>query len=125
MKIIASGNSMLPTLIDGRKYKLHKLGKEDIHIGEIVVYKIENVHICNRVIKIVKSAQGSCFYKVKGDNCHKSDPYAVTRNMIIGKVVLWHITQRTIIIYIWKKEVDVHGKEKNRFEKVAWKNEKG
>ena len=88
MKILASGNSMFPTLLDGIKYDMNPLESEDIKVGDIIVFCSNNQAICHRVVKVIVSRNGTVFYATKGDNCEQKDDFAVTREMIIGKVMI-------------------------------------
>lgn len=59
-----------------------------IQIGDIIVYYVDSLLICHRVIGIISSKNNCTYYKTKGDNCNKSDPYAITLDMVIGKIIL-------------------------------------
>lgn len=88
MHILAKGKSMLPTLKEGENYKLALLENQDVDVGDIIVYCVENLVICHRVINIIRSKNNTVFLKTKGDNCTEPDPYAVTLDMVIGKVIV-------------------------------------
>ncbi|MCI8377003.1 MAG: signal peptidase I [Lachnospiraceae bacterium] len=88
MKILAKGNSMFPIMKNGEYYDLLEVIFGQICIGDIIVYQIDNMFICHRVIKIIYSKKGTIFYKTKGDNCDVPDPYAITHEQIIGKIVV-------------------------------------
>ena len=88
MTILAKGNSMLPTLKDGETYNIELLENTTIQIGDIIVYCIDNLIICHRVINILSSKNNHTFYKTKGDNCTDPDPYAINSDMVIGKILI-------------------------------------
>ena len=88
MKIMAKGNSMLPTLKEGEVYKLELCTNSDIKEGDIIVYYVGEILVCHRVIKIFHSKSDQVFFKTKGDNCAEADPYAITSNMVIGKIII-------------------------------------
>ena len=86
MYIIAKGNSMLPTLKDGYKYKIEPITNGEIYPNDIIVFHIGELIICHRVVKVVSTKKGYSFIKTKGDNCLKPDSFAVRSDMIIGKI---------------------------------------
>jgi len=88
MEILAKGDSMLPLLKNGNKYRVELINEDDIKEQDIIVFIIEDLVICHRIIKIISTNSGKLFYKTKGDNCKKPDPYAITFDMIIGRIVL-------------------------------------
>lgn len=88
MKLLAKGNSMMPTLVDSHFYKMVKIENGQVSKGDIIVYKVKDLLICHRVIDVVVLKSGRRFYKAKGDNCCDADPYAITIEMIIGKVIV-------------------------------------
>lgn len=88
MEIIASGDSMLPTLVDGTKYCVEMVDTEDIMLGDVIVFCVDEVAICHRVIRKIVSRNKSVFFKTKGDNCQTADPFAVTTDMIVGRIIM-------------------------------------
>ncbi len=88
MQILASGNSMLPTLEDGKTYNIELVDDRTIQQGDIIVYYADGIVICHRVISILISKNNTVFYRTKGDNCTKPDPYAITKDMVIGKIII-------------------------------------
>ena len=86
MKMIAQGNSMYPTMIEGNEYELSIKSQCEICLGDVIVYKYKDIYICHRIVKIIKSRKGEVFYKTQGDNCLEPDPCAVRSSMIIGVV---------------------------------------
>lgn len=88
MRILAKGTSMYPTLKEGQIYTLESFNKEKFSIGDIIVYCVDNLTICHRVIKIIHTRSGEVYIKTKGDNCAVADPYAITLDMVVGKINL-------------------------------------
>ena len=86
MQILAEGNSMYPTLVAGGKYNVILVKEEDIVVGDIIVFFINNIVICHRIIEIICFKNNKRFYKTQGDNCSEPDSSAVTFDMIIGKI---------------------------------------
>ena len=86
MKILAKGDSMLPTLKDGEFYEMELLNGESICVGDIIVYCMEGLVICHRVIRVICTKSNMIFIKTKGDNCAKADPYAITMDKVLGKI---------------------------------------
>lgn len=86
MHILAKGDSMYPTIVDGKTYVLKPIGKEDIGIDDIIVYYKNDVVICHRVVRIIRSGLGQVFVQTKGDNCDNVDSYVVPLDFIIGKI---------------------------------------
>lgn len=86
MKILAQGDSMLPTLQSGIYYEIEPVVSGDIEVNDIIVFCVDEIVICHRVIKIIESKNGTRFFVTKGDNCHNKDAYAVTKEMIIGRI---------------------------------------
>lgn len=85
MKILAKGNSMYPTLIDGKYYEVD-IDTDDYKINDIIVFINNGQCICHRIINIIETRNKMIFYKTKGDNCCDKDSFAVTRDSIIGIV---------------------------------------
>lgn len=79
---------MLPTLKDGKVYNMIMTTDSEIVVGDIVVFHLDGMNICHRVIKVIRSRSGEVFLKTKGDNCLEPDPYAITIGMVIGKIIL-------------------------------------
>lgn len=89
MYIKAQGNSMVPTLKNGECYAVELIDNGlDISIGDIIVYCIDQLVVCHRVINIIHMNGGRLFFRTKGDNCAKADGWAVTTEMIVGRVII-------------------------------------
>lgn len=86
MKIRTQGDSMFPTLVDGALYEIEPLYEQTVYIGDIIVYCVDNLTICHRVIDIRRSKSRKLFIKTQGDHNPDPDPYVVTLDMIVGKI---------------------------------------
>ena len=86
MYILAKGDSMLPTLTDGEYYRIEPIENGEISPKDIIVFNINGITICHRVLQVIHTKSGKVFIKTKGDNCPSPDNFAVTIDMVIGKV---------------------------------------
>lgn len=87
---IASG-SMEPVIMT-RQFVLTKtIAPEEIKIDDIIAYKSEDMGkiIIHRVIDVQKDENGKLLFTFKGDNNPAPDPYYVTEDMIMYKVILY------------------------------------
>lgn len=84
-RAVATG-SMYPKINIGDVVLIEKCGINDIKIGDVVEYQLENQFIIHRVIKIeVENAEFSLI--TKGDNNSSEDANKVSEEQIIGKVI--------------------------------------
>lgn len=83
---VASG-SMASTINKGDVVIIEKLdGKfDDLKIGDTIAFKYNKIIVVHRLIKIISENKKYYFY-TKGDANIKEDNFAVSENMIIGKV---------------------------------------
>lgn len=88
MKILAKGESMLPNMHDGQYYEVEFCNAGNYLKGDVIAFCCREIVICHRVVKIIRSRNGSCFYFTKGDNNEEIDDFAVTEDMILGKIKL-------------------------------------
>jgi signal peptidase len=80
---IASG-SMSPKINKGDVIVIEKVeNKDNISIGDVVVYSYNGTIIVHRLVDILKLGEDK-FYYTKGDNNESKDSYVVTDDMIIG-----------------------------------------
>ena len=86
MYILAKGDSMLPTLVDGEYYRVEPVENGEIHPKDIIVFNKNGITICHRVLQVINTRSGKTFIQTKGDNCSSPDSFAVTLDMVIGKV---------------------------------------
>ncbi len=84
---VVDGYSMCPTLREGDLVISYKAPPEDIHTGDIIIYKSYSGElIIHRVIKVVK-INGEYYYITKGDNNKAPDPYKIPYDRVEGKVL--------------------------------------
>ena len=84
---VVEGRSMEPTLQTGDLVLVVKVPPEDIHVGDIIVYKKPNgTFIIHRVIKI-KHVDNQPYYVTQGDNNPIPDGPGVPYKDVIGRVV--------------------------------------
>lgn len=86
MYILAKGDSMLPTLVDGEYYRMEPVEIDEIHPKDIIVFNKNGIIICHRVLQVINTRNGKMFIQTKGDNCPIPDNFAVTTDMVIGKI---------------------------------------
>ena len=85
-EITIRGNSMFPTLINGEKV-IVDLSAKNVNVGDIILYQQYPAHLTShRVVKIIDQ-KGLTFYLTKGDNNSECDPYLVSPDRIIGKII--------------------------------------
>jgi signal peptidase I len=82
------GYSMYPTILNlDLVFVVPKplLTQKDIDVGDIIVFKepFSNRTIIHRVIEVV----GGYLYRTKGDNNPVADPYYITFDRVLGKVI--------------------------------------
>lgn len=85
--ILAKGDSMLPTLVEGKIYKVEPVAEGGVYPNDIIVFKKNGRLICHRVKRIIQTRNGQFFIETKGDNCPMPDPFTVTFNTIVGKIL--------------------------------------
>jgi len=86
--MVVVGNSMYPTLKDGDLIVVKKVNPNELSVGDIIVYESPldpESRIVHRIIEIVSYNPPA--FRVKGDNRDTPDPWIVTSDMIIGKVI--------------------------------------
>ena len=85
--VIATG-SMDPNIKIGDVViidKGHKKSKASYKVGDVVAYQKDNLVICHRIVKILKSGD-TTLYETKGDNNQSTDELLVKEESILGKV---------------------------------------
>lgn len=88
LNVISSG-SMEPVLYKGDIVVID-YNPSSIEVGDIIVYKaawFENKSVIHRIIA-KQSSNDDTLYIIKGDNNDIQDPYPISRNQIISKVVM-------------------------------------
>jgi signal peptidase I len=83
--ITVTGLSMMPFLGDGSRVVVEPV-RQEIRLGDIVVYYHDKVLISHRVVRI-KQDQGQLFFQTKGDSALRFDPFLVRRCDLIARVV--------------------------------------
>lgn len=68
---------------------INKMGNSKFKKNDVVVYKIPQniVLVTHRIIKTI-NVHRKVFYITKGDNNNSEDPYPISRDEIIGKVIV-------------------------------------
>ena len=82
----ASGFSMMPSIKPGQIVYVNSDSKNDIEVGDIVVYKKNSLR-CHRIMKkyVINRKK---VYITKGDNNETMDQYLIYEDDIVGKVEL-------------------------------------
>ena len=88
IKILAIGNSMYPTMLDKNYYFMENIVFEDLHVKDIIVFQYQDMVISHRIVKKMQSKNGTIFLKTKGDNCVKADDFAVTKRMVLRRIII-------------------------------------
>ena len=84
---VVEGYSMWPTLRQGDLIIAYKPSPEDIHVGDIIIYKdYRGTLIIHRVIKVLNKGN-KYYYVTKGDNNPYRDPMDVPYERVEGKVI--------------------------------------
>jgi len=88
--MVVVSNSMYPTLKINDIIIVKNVPIDDIKIGDIIVFKSPlnpQTPIVHRVINIIEDIGGSKIFITKGDNNPTPDPWTVSEDLILGKVV--------------------------------------
>lgn len=84
---VVEGYSMWPTLRQGDLVIAYKPLPNDIHVGDIIIYKdYRGTLIIHRVIEVFKKGD-KYYYITKGDNNLYRDPIDVPYERVEGKVI--------------------------------------
>ena len=92
---IINGNSMYPTLQNGDMVIFHSMPRQNIPNGTIIVFvqadtgtatldSIIRPVVIHRVIGLVVQADGTNYYKTKGDNNQLADPSLAESTYVLG-----------------------------------------
>lgn len=87
--VIATG-SMKPNINIGDVVIVKKTTPkeiEEIKPGEILVFKKDNIIVCHRITKILKSGE-YIFFETKGDNNNAPDAYLQSKEQVMGTAIL-------------------------------------
>lgn len=82
--IDVGGFSMWPFLRPGRKVVVKRVPINDLKIGDIILYRLDNELICHRLLRKCTDNNKSLLY-ARGDNS-RGFPQVVTEEMFLGKV---------------------------------------
>ena len=85
VKLKAGGYSMFPFFKNGEIITVKKCRADELRIGNIVVFKVDNKWVTHRLLKIILQ-NNKTYFIAKGDSCKKKDPMFTEENLI-GKVV--------------------------------------
>lgn len=91
-----TGKSMLPFLKNGTLVAVRNADIKDIHIGDIVLFKRDDITIAHRIFKKI-NLDGRFFLRAKSDISFASGPL-INCEELIGKVVAFKSFQREIKI---------------------------
>ncbi len=88
--MVVVSNSMYPTLKINDIIIVKNVPIDEIKVGDIIVFKSPlnpQTPIVHRVINIIEDMGGSKIFITKGDNNPTPDPWTVSEDLILGKVV--------------------------------------
>jgi len=88
--MVVVSNSMYPTLKINDIIIVKNVPIDDIKIGDIIVFKSPlnpQTPIVHRVINVIEDIGGTKIFITKGDNNPTPDPWTVSGDLILGKVV--------------------------------------
>lgn len=88
--MVVVSNSMNPTLKINDIIVVKKVPISDIKIGDIIVFKSPldpDIPIVHRVVDIIEGPGGSKMIITKGDNNPAPDPWTISEDQILGKVI--------------------------------------
>lgn len=94
---IVEGTSMLPTLHDGDVVMLVGAKPSDLKVGDIIVYKYGSKFIIHKIIH-VEVKDGKYFFITQGENNRVPDPYPVSEDQVVGRVVCVLIPRVGIVL---------------------------
>ena len=77
---------MEPNLSVGDVSIIKKTSPNDVKIGDIIEYQMEEYTVIHRVTEIYQE-DGRIFFITKGDNNQSEDRLPVSENQLIGKVI--------------------------------------
>ncbi len=84
---VVEGYSMCPTLRKGDLVISYKPSPQDIHVGDVIIYKNpRGMLVIHRVI-YVREDHGRYYYRTKGDNNPIPDPGWIPYERVEGKVI--------------------------------------
>ena len=78
--------SMYPSINVGDVVLIKKCGINDVKIGDVIEYQLEDQFIIHRITS-KETKDGEVYIKTKGDNNNSEDANVVTKDQIIGKII--------------------------------------
>lgn len=86
---VVDGTSMLPTYRDKDLVVVQGVNPSEIKLGDVIIYHQPNNYenlIIHRVIN-VSIINDQIFFKAKGDNNFREDPWLIPANNVVGKAI--------------------------------------
>ena len=83
------GRSMWPLISHGDELNVSSVGPEEIHLGDILVFKPKAANYCSPLVhRVIWKEKGENGYRflTKGDFNRRRDPYLIQYDEIEGKV---------------------------------------
>jgi len=78
----ADTNSMDPLLDkDSNGIEIEPGNEDDLHVGDVVAYELNNELIVHRITEINYDGKGK-YFMLKGDNLRENDPYKIRFNQV-------------------------------------------
>lgn len=81
-----ASKSMQKELYVGDVVLIKKCNANDVNVGDIIEYQMEDYTIVHRIVEKYKS-KGSFYFRTKGDSNAQPDTRIVTEEQLIGKVI--------------------------------------
>ncbi|MEM4862325.1 MAG: signal peptidase I [Candidatus Nezhaarchaeales archaeon] len=94
---IVEGNSMIPVLHSGDVVLLAGVKPSDLKVGDIIVYKYGGKFIIHKIVHI-EVKDGKYFFITQGENNRAPDPYPVSEDQVVGRVVCVLIPRAGIVL---------------------------
>lgn len=83
--LTVASDSMYPTLQKGDVIIISG-DTSNLHVGDIIIFNIGNKYVVHRIVEI-KLIDNVNYFITKGDNNITRDPFSITQQQIVGKVV--------------------------------------
>lgn len=86
--VVIASNSMLPKFGVGDIVLIKDVKTDEIKIGDILQYQMDNYTVIHRVEEIKHNKNGEIYFIMKGDNNKNIDLYPVYSGQVLGKAKL-------------------------------------
>lgn len=86
--VVIASNSMLPKFEVGDIVLIKDIKSDEIKIGDILQYQMDNYTVIHRVEEIKYNENGEIYFIMKGDNNKNIDLYPVYSGQVLGKAKL-------------------------------------